>query len=173
MKSLTFLFMLTASTLVATVASSSSKHFHLKSSGATNQEHNSLYVYAYHTGAGLNDAVLTKDVNTASSAYLNGTNALFDLNTEFPWGVVATGNTKYNSWDPILIKAGQGSNGFSVKGNNFQWSEASGFGGWLGKTPASLRLVPQYAPLFYLDRYYDATIPSSCSKIQLKTEYIN
>lgn len=102
MKSLIFLFMLTASTLVVTVASSSSKHFHLKSSGATNQEHNSLYVYAYHTGVGLNDAVLTKDVNTASSAYLNGTNALFDLNTEFPWGVVATGNTKYNCEYPPL-----------------------------------------------------------------------
>lgn len=94
--------MLTASTIAATVASSSSKHFNLKSSGATNQEHNNLYVYAYHTGAGLNDAVLTEDVNTASSAYLNGTNALFDLNTELPWGVVATGNTKYICDSPPL-----------------------------------------------------------------------
>ena len=66
MKSLTSLLMKTTSTIAATVASSSSEHFHLKSSGATNQEHNSLYVYAYHTGAGLNDAVLIKDVNTAA-----------------------------------------------------------------------------------------------------------
>jgi hypothetical protein len=87
--------MLTASTIAATVASSSSKHFHFKSSDATNQEHKNLYVSAYHTDAGLNDAVLTQDVNTASSVYLNGTNALFDFNTKFPWGFVATGDTKY------------------------------------------------------------------------------
>ena len=38
---------------------------------------------------------LTKDVNTASSVFLIGTKALFNFNTEFPWGVVATGDTKY------------------------------------------------------------------------------
>ncbi|CAG7991387.1 unnamed protein product [Penicillium nalgiovense] len=72
------------------------------------------------------------------------------------------------AWEPILINAGQRSNGFSVKGNSFMWSEASGFRGrlvwdWYHKAPQ----------LFYLNRYYDATISSSCSKIQLKTEYIN
>lgn len=88
------LLMLAASAIAAPVASTT-KHFHLKSSGATNPDHNDLYVYAYHTGAGLNDAVLTKDIDTASSVYLNGTKALFDLNSDFPWGVVATGNTNY------------------------------------------------------------------------------
>ncbi|KAJ6118845.1 hypothetical protein N7471_013465 [Penicillium samsonianum] len=167
MKSLTTLFMLTASTVAATLTSSSPKHFRLKSSGATNQEHNNLYVFAYHTGAGLNDAVLTKYVNNASSVCLNGTKALFDFDTKSPRGVVATGDTKYASWDPILVNAGQGSNGFSLKGNNFQWSEASGFGGWL--VCDWYHNAPQ---LFYLNRYYDATIPNSCSKIQLKAEYI-
>ena len=62
-------------------------HFHLKSKGATNQEHNNLYVYEYHTGPGINDAALTKDVNTASSVFLIGTKALSNFNTEFPWGV--------------------------------------------------------------------------------------
>jgi hypothetical protein len=95
MKFMTSLLMLAATAIAAPVASSSPKHFHLKSTGATNAAHNNLYVYAYHTGAGLNDAVLTADVGTASSVYLNGTNALFDLNTEFPWGVVATGDTNY------------------------------------------------------------------------------
>ncbi|KAJ5350340.1 hypothetical protein N7541_008067 [Penicillium brevicompactum] len=167
MKFLTSLLMLTASTTAATVASSSSKHFHLKSSGATNQEHNNLYVYAYHTGSGLSDVALTNYVSTASSVYLNGTNALVDFNTKFPWGFVATSNTKYASWVPILINAGQGSNGFSVKGNNFLWSEASGFGGWL--VCDWNHNAPQ---LFYLNPYYDATIPSSCSKVQLKAKYI-
>ncbi|CAG8262603.1 unnamed protein product, partial [Penicillium nalgiovense] len=169
MKTLTSLLMLAASAIITPVAGTSSpEHFHLKSIGATNQEHNNLYVYAYHTGAGLNDAVLTKDVNTASSVYLNGTNAFFDFNTELLWGVVATGDNKYTSWEPILINAGQGSNGFSAKGSSFIWSEASGFGGWL--VCDWYHNAPQ---LFYLNRYYDATIPSSCSKIQLKTEYIN
>ncbi|CAG8217824.1 unnamed protein product [Penicillium salamii] len=160
------LLMLAASAIAAPVASTT-KHFHLKSSGATNPDHNDLYVYAYHTGAGLNDAVLTKDIDTASSVYLNGTKALFDLNSDFPWGVVATGNTNYASWEPILINAGAGSEGFSVKGNNFQWSEASGFGGWL--VCDWYHNAPQ---LFYLNRFYNATIPSSCSKVQLKADYI-
>ncbi|CAI7647839.1 unnamed protein product [Penicillium palitans] len=74
----------------------------------------------------------------------------------------------FTAWEPILINAGQGSNGLSVKGNSFMWSEASGFRGrldwdWYHKAPQ----------VFYLNRYYDATISSSCSKIQLKTEYIN
>ncbi|KZN87877.1 hypothetical protein EN45_064380 [Penicillium chrysogenum] len=143
-------------------------HFHLKSVGATNQEHNNLYVYAYHTGTGLNDADLTKDVNTASSAYLDGTNAFFGFNTELLWEVVATGDNKNTSWEPILINAGQGSNGFSAKGSSFIWSEASGFGGW-----PVCDLYHNAPQLFYLNRDYNATIPSSCSKIQLKAEYIN
>jgi hypothetical protein len=96
MKFLTSLFLLATSVIAAPVASAKeSKRFHLKSTGATNDNHNNLYVYAYHTGAGLNDAVLSKDASIASSVYLNGTNALFDLKTEFPWGMIATGDTNY------------------------------------------------------------------------------
>ncbi|CAG7937285.1 unnamed protein product [Penicillium salamii] len=190
MKTVTSLFILAASAIITPVAGTSSLgHFRLKSIGATNQEHNNLYVYAYHTGAGLNDAVLTKDVNAASSVYLNGTNAFFDFNTELLWGVVATGDNKYTceclplescvlisiranenstAWERILINAGQGSNGFSAEGSSFIWSEASGFGGWL--VCNWYHNAPQ---LFYLNRNYNATIPSSCSKIQLKAEYIN
>lgn len=88
--------MLAASAIAAPVArSTDAQHFHLKSTGATNESHNNLYVYAYHTGAGLNDAVLTDDVNTASAVYLDGTRAIFDLNSDLTWGVVATGNTNY------------------------------------------------------------------------------
>ncbi|KAJ5348569.1 uncharacterized protein N7506_001822 [Penicillium brevicompactum] len=99
---------------------------------------------------------------------MNGTNARFDFNTKFPWGFVATGDTKYTYWIPILINAGQGSDGFSVKGNKFVWSEANGFGGWL--VCDWYHNVPQ---LFYLNSYHNATIPTSCSKIQLRTENIN
>ncbi|CAI7673259.1 unnamed protein product [Penicillium viridicatum] len=83
MKSPASLFITITCALVAPVASfSPPKHIHLKSIRANNQEHNNLYVYAYHTGSGLNDAVLTNDVDTAGTVYLNGTNALFDFNTK-------------------------------------------------------------------------------------------
>jgi hypothetical protein len=39
----------------------------------------------------------------------------------------------------MVINAGSGgSEGYSIKGDNFQWSEQSGFGGWLGKKILSL-----------------------------------
>lgn len=63
-----------------------SQPFHLKTSGAAKPEHNDLYVIAYHTGAGFNDAVLTRDASGASEAILNGTNVQFLLGTDFPWG---------------------------------------------------------------------------------------
>jgi hypothetical protein len=105
MKFLAPLLMLAVSVLAAPVAKRQTpKHFHLKTTSATNTEHNDLYVYGYHTGAGLNDAVLTKDVGTASSAYLNGTNVLFDYNTEFPWGMIAPGVTNYAGEYPHPLK---------------------------------------------------------------------
>ncbi|EKV11973.1 hypothetical protein Pdw03_6952 [Penicillium digitatum] len=171
MKFLASLLLLATSAIAApvTITTRQSKRFHLKSTGATNENHNNLYVYAYHTGAGLNDAVLTKDASIASPIYLNGTNALVDLKTEFSWGLIATGDTNYGSWEPIVINAGSGgSSGYSIKGDStFQWSESSGFGGWL--VCDWYHNAPQ---LFYLNRYYTATIPSSCSKVQLKIEYI-
>lgn len=99
MKFLASLLLLATSAIAAPVATTAkrqeSQHFHLKSTGATNADHNNLYVYSYHTGAGLSDAVLTNDVSIASSIYLNGTNALVDLGTEFTWGLIATGDTNY------------------------------------------------------------------------------
>ena len=97
MKFLSCLLLLATSAIAAPIANTTkvSKQFHLKTSGATNADHNNLYVYAYHTGAGLNDAVLSSDVSIASPIYLNGTNAIVDLKTEFPWGLIATGDTNY------------------------------------------------------------------------------
>jgi microcompartment protein CcmK/EutM len=76
-------------------ATDATKPFHLKTADASNEKHNNLYVYAYHTGAGFNDAVLTSDVNTASTAFLNGTYTQFDLKTPFPWGFNPIGDTNY------------------------------------------------------------------------------
>lgn len=94
MKFLASLAILVA-TAVANPIARAPKEFHLKTSDASHSEHNDLYVYAYHTGAGFNDAVLSKNASIASSFHLNGTNALADLKTEFPWGVYVPGNTNY------------------------------------------------------------------------------
>ncbi|KAJ5099374.1 hypothetical protein N7532_006375 [Penicillium argentinense] len=183
MKFLSTLALLVA-TATATPVARSTKEFHLKTSGAQNEAHNDLYLQTYHTGAGLNDAVFTKGSDKASPVYFNGTQALVDLQSEFPWGIVATGDTNYAgkyhgsrpdlemyalitfdglAWEPVEINAGGGSNGFAIKEGKFVWSEQNGFGGWLACD--WYHGVPQ---LFYLNRFYNATIPSNCDKVDLK-----
>ena len=76
-------------------AKATSQNFHLKTTNAAQDAHNNLYVYAYHTGAGLNDAVLSPDAGQASRAFLNNTRVQFDLDTPFPWGVQMVGATDY------------------------------------------------------------------------------
>lgn len=56
---------------------------------------NGLYVAAYHTGAGLNDAVLISDMPGASKGFLNDSYQLFDFGTHFPWGMKIGGNANY------------------------------------------------------------------------------
>ncbi|KAL4804009.1 hypothetical protein BDV18DRAFT_143663 [Aspergillus unguis] len=139
--------------------------FYLKTSEAENPDHNDLYVYGYHTGAGLNDAVLTKDVGTASAGYLNGTSVQFDLGTTFPWGLSPQGVTNYAAWQFVNINAGYGQEGFSVNSTGLQWSKEMGFGGWL--VCDWYHNAPQ---LFYIYRYYTPEYPASCSEVKLVTE---
>ena len=54
-----------------------------------------LYVSAYHTGAGLNDAILAANISIASKGFLNGTNQQFDFDTSFPWGMVLGVDVNY------------------------------------------------------------------------------
>ena len=87
---------LLATTVAATpiLTRDGGKTFTLKTSSQNNQ-HNNLYVTAYHTGAGLNDAVLTPDTGTARKAVLNGTNVEFQMGGNIDWGMVMPGNTNY------------------------------------------------------------------------------
>ncbi|EAW13414.1 uncharacterized protein ACLA_054610 [Aspergillus clavatus NRRL 1] len=144
-----------------------SKPFYLKTSGAANAKHNDLYVYAYHTGAGFNDAVLTPDVKSASKASLNGTYVQFDLNTPFPWGMYTPGVTNYAQWAQVGINTGYGDEDFSINQDGLQWSEEKGFGGWL--VCDWYHGAPQ---LFYIYRYYEPVIPSSCDAVKLQVEYL-
>lgn len=94
MKFLATIAVLAATTMANPVARAT-KEFQLKTFGAKNSHHNNLYVYAYHTGAGFNDAVLDKNGTSAPAFYLNGTTALANLGTDYAWGMIATGDTNY------------------------------------------------------------------------------
>lgn len=75
---------------------SSPNEFFLKTSLVSgDSSKDGLYVAAYHTGAGENDAVLVPGTADASAAFLNGTNLQFDLGTDFPWGTVMGGDANY------------------------------------------------------------------------------
>ena len=55
-----------------------------------------LYVAAYHTGAGTNDATLTSSKDSASLGKLDSDNCvLFNFKTVFPWGLEIVPDTNY------------------------------------------------------------------------------
>ncbi|KAI9044287.1 uncharacterized protein KD926_001518 [Aspergillus affinis] len=148
-------------------ASNASDTFHLKTAGASESKHNDLYLYAYHTGAGFNDAVLTSDTNTANPVFLNNTHAQFALDTPFPWGLNMPPHNNYAAWEPVEINTGYGNDGFIIDGTGLQWSNDL-FGGWL--VCDWYHNEPQ---LFYLYRPYEAKLPSSCSKVNLEVEHLS
>ncbi|KKK18533.1 hypothetical protein P175DRAFT_0502430 [Aspergillus ochraceoroseus IBT 24754] len=162
----------TLSLLICTVAAQpllsarqDNSTFRLKTAGSDNPEHNNLYVFGFHTGAGFNDAVLTPSVDTASKAFLNGTQVQFQYGTTFPWGLQPVGNTNYAAWEPVEINVGYGQSGFFFNSTGLQWSEQFGFGGWL--VCDWYHNAPQ---LFYVYRYEVAHYPASCSEVNVLPE---
>ncbi|GAD96503.1 conserved hypothetical protein [Paecilomyces variotii No. 5] len=149
-------------------ASNTSAPFYLKTSGGANEQHNNLYLVAYHTGAGFNDAVLESSSQNAAKGVLNGTNVQFELGTSFPWGIDMGSDTNYGAWEFVQINAGYGTSGFSINSTGLEWNTEDGFGGWL--VCDWWHNAPQ---LFYLVEYYQAELPSSCDKVQLKPEYVS
>lgn len=95
MRFLSAIALLAATAVANPVARSTKKEFHLKTTGAAKADHNDLFVVTYHTGAGLNDAVLEDKASSATPFYLNGTTALADLGTDYPWGFEIGGDTNY------------------------------------------------------------------------------
>jgi hypothetical protein len=70
--------------------------YHLKTRTIdTLSNKNGLYVAGYHTGAGLNDAVLITDMARASKGFLTGDHQQFDFGTLFPWSLVLGGVSNY------------------------------------------------------------------------------
>ncbi|KAG7008898.1 hypothetical protein G7Y79_00004g014820 [Physcia stellaris] len=125
-----------------------------------------LYVWAYHTGAGLNDAVLgSKDY--ARPAYLNNSVQVFDLGTEFPWSFTLASDTNYAGWEPVSIDVGYGTSGLFLNASGLQWTEYGGFGGWLACD--WFHGLPQ---LFWKVEYVNYNI-STCARVLLVTEAVD
>jgi hypothetical protein len=117
-------------------------------------KYSNLYLWAYHTGAGLNDAVVSSNRSLAITGFLNVTDTTagktegfqeFNLSTPFPWGFALTIGT-YNGWGEVQINAGAETPGFFFTeqhglrlGGNGSTIGGS-FGGWLGECPSLLCL---------------------------------
>jgi len=121
-----------------------------------------LYIYSYHTGAGLSDAALTSNISIASKGLLNATNQEFTLTgTTIPFGLELAYTAYYTSWLPVEINAGYGDSGFSFNStglisSNVEWAGWIACDWWHG--------VPQ---LFFQYYYKSVTVPSSCAHIEL------
>jgi len=114
----------------------------LKSNQTGQGKHEDLWLSAYHTGAGLNDAVLNSNRSRAIAGFTNATNITnpdggffqyqeFDLGSAFPWGLYIQGGDAYSAWQPVRVNAGYGSGYFALNSTGLQWYGYGSFGGWL------------------------------------------
>ncbi|GIZ41279.1 hypothetical protein CKM354_000459000 [Cercospora kikuchii] len=114
----------------------------LQPSSANKTSYNNLWLYPFHTGAGLSDATFRETQGGASKAFFSPTNVtgrdnlLFDFGSTFTFGLKMIPNQKfYSAWQPVEMNAGvHGSNpdvsGFFVNETGLQW-KSPGFGGWI------------------------------------------
>ncbi|EXJ91851.1 hypothetical protein A1O3_00401 [Capronia epimyces CBS 606.96] len=94
-----------------------------------------LWLYSYHTGAGLGDAALSSNKSWAWEGYLNGSQQLFTYeNNEIgPWPL-AIGYGTYQQWGPVTISIAEGATagqGFFFNSSGLQYNQS--IGGWLGE----------------------------------------
>lgn len=131
-------------------------HTQLKPDQPGKDRFDNLWLYAYHTGAGLNDAMLSGNKTHAIAGSLTASNITttpggdalygvgFDLGgTGLSWGLgPQIGVNTYAAWQPVRIDAGGAAAGeysaFYVDGNGLQWTTGAtgipdSFGGWFGE----------------------------------------
>ncbi|KAF4314034.1 hypothetical protein GTA08_BOTSDO00792 [Botryosphaeria dothidea] len=133
---------------------------------------NDLYLTAFHTGAGTNDAVFTSSKGDAATAFLNettdGSFQEFDFGTEFPWSL-QIGYEPYTAWAPVTIDAGvpQAGDGFFTFTPSGLTFNVSQFDGWL--VCDWWHTTPQ---LFWKTgvTYYNSSLPTSCADVYLVKE---
>ena len=105
-----------------------------------------LWLYASHTGAGLNDPLFASDSSLAIAGFLNATDPAggafqeFDLGTFWPYGFSFL-YEPYAGWSGVEVNAGQGNVqgfGFVESGGEMVLVVTDGtggggeWGGWLG-----------------------------------------
>lgn len=129
----------------------------------TGSNKHGLYLFSYHTGAGLGIAAAQNSNPNGAYFYLNGTELLwtYENNQIGPWPVSISSGA-YQTFNPISISiAGTGpQEGYSVNATGLQSTAAAGWLAcdWWYASPQIFALAPGYE---------SRTIPSSCSKINL------
>ncbi|KAK0983102.1 hypothetical protein LTR91_011334 [Friedmanniomyces endolithicus] len=170
----------------------------LKPNQPGKQRFDNLYLYAYHTGAGENDAVFDAALtNSSAKGFLapvtnptvpNNNFQQFDLGTQpYPWTMImAEAVNFYAAWQPVRINVGGGSTssdygietGFFINSTGLQWTSSPGnagaaqdeFGGWL-----VCNWWHEDPQLFFRNIYYNTPelfTPCSCADVYLMPEYV-
>jgi len=138
----------------------------------TGSNKTNLYLYSYHTGAGLGDAGLSSNKSIAMEGYLNGTQQLmtYPNNSIGPWPL-AVQDGFYQEWNQVTISiAGYNTydTGFFFNSSGLQYNGSTG--GWLACD--WWHGVPQLFQVNgYLNNGFGVTglqTPSSCSRVQLQ-----
>lgn len=96
-----FTQIIAAATALATNSLAARNEFLIKSTGTNTATHNNLYIEAYHTGAGLSDAVLTTK-STAGHFFLNETHIQLDIGQEFGYAFDMGGAANYAGMAPNI-----------------------------------------------------------------------
>lgn len=131
-----------------------------------------LYLTSYHTGAGLNDAVLTANASTGIHAFFNTSSVAPTANNSaslefvggaFPYAFVPTIPT-YAGWGFVEINAGN--TGAWVDKGSLRWT-LQGFEDWM--VCDWWHGVPQ---LFAKVGYLNVSVPEGCATVALEKEYI-
>jgi len=125
---------------------------------------NDLWVYSYHTGAGLGDVGLSSNKSWAMEGYLNGSQQMFTYpgNEIGPWPL-AIQSGAYQQWSVATISIAEGVypyEGFYFNSSGLQYNES--YAGWLACD--WWHGEPQ---LFNYDGYAQVKVPCSCSKVNL------
>jgi len=170
-------------TLLATLAASAptpepsvtptGKEYYLKTAviDGGDSSKDGLYLHTYHTGAGLNDVVLSSSSDGSPKGFLNGTYQEFDLGGDFPWGLDVSGSSNYANWEFAYINGGQGTEGFVLESDGLKWNTTE-FDSWL--VCDWWHDSPQ---LFYKVSASGGStadsVPSTCAKVNLLPEYLS
>lgn len=146
-----------------------------------------LFVEAYHTGAGMNDAVLTPDPSTAAAGFLNETAQQFNLGSQ-AYTLALPTSVFYTNWQAATIPIGPPTFGeyagafYNNASAGGLWYNSRGtvadpqanitdntFEGWL----ACYWWHQDRAQIFFLmdGATSEGSYPSTCGKVQLEMNY--